>query len=56
MLSFQNFGTQDFSNFMKALVENERFKVMRINLTKDKASNLLKGEVSLMHLGKNSSF
>ncbi len=55
-LSFQNFGTQDFSNFMRALVEQEKFKVMRINLTKNKTSNLLQGEVSLMHLGKSSSF
>lgn len=56
VLGFKNFGTQDFSNFMKALVEVEKFKVMRINLTKDKTSNLLQGEVSLLHLGKNSAF
>ncbi len=53
-LRFQNFGTVDFSNFMRSLVDQERFKVMRINLTKDKTSNLLQGEVSLVHLGKNS--
>lgn len=56
VLSFQNFGTQDFSNFMRALVEQEKFKVTKINLTKDRTSNLLRGEVSLMHLGKSSSF
>lgn len=56
VLSFKNFGTQDFSNFMRSLVETERFKVMRINLVKNKTSNLLQGEVSLMHLGKNSAF
>lgn len=52
-VSFRNFGTQDFSNFMSALVEQEKFKVMRIDLAKDAATNLLKGEVSLLHLGKS---
>jgi hypothetical protein len=55
-LSFKNFGTQDFSHFMRSLVETERFKITRINLVKDKATSLLQGEVSLVHLGKNSSF
>lgn len=52
-VKFSNFGTQDFSKFMSALVENEKFKVMRIDLTKDQASNLLNGEVSLLHLGRS---
>lgn len=56
VLSFKNFGTQDFSNFMRSLVETERFKILRINLVKNKATNLLQGEVSLMHLGKNAAF
>lgn len=56
VLSFKHFGTQDFSQFMKSLVETERFKILRINLVKNKATNLLQGEVSLMHLGKNSAF
>ena len=54
-LSFQNFGTQDFSNFMRTLVEQEKFKVLRISLSKNKTTNLLNGEVSLMHLGKSSA-
>lgn len=56
VLSFKNFGTENFSNFMRSLVETEKFKVLRINLVKNKTSNLLEGEVSLMHLGKNSAF
>lgn len=56
VLNFQNFGTTDFSNFMRALVEQEKFKVMQINLTKNSTSNLLQGDVTLMHLGKSSSF
>lgn len=55
-LVFQNFGTLDFSNFVRTLVEQERFKIQRINLEKNKTSNLLNGEISLVHLGKNSSF
>lgn len=54
-LSFQSFGTQDFSNFMRSLIEQEKFKIFRISLQKDQTSNLLNGEMSLMHLGKNSS-
>jgi len=53
-ISFQNFGTLDFSNFMRLLVDQEKFKVMRINLEKNKTSNLLDGTISLIHLGKNS--
>lgn len=56
MVSFKNFGTQDFSNFMRSLVEQEKFKVVDINLTKDKGTNLLNGKVTLLHLGKSSAF
>lgn len=55
LLSFQNFGTQDFSHFMRTLVEQEKFKVLRISLNKNKKTSLLNGEISLMHLGKNSA-
>jgi hypothetical protein len=55
ILSFQNFGTLDFSNFVRTLVEQEKFKVLRISLIKNKTTNLLSGEVSLMHLGKSSA-
>jgi hypothetical protein len=54
-LRFKDFGTQDFSSFMSALVEKEKFKIMRIDLIKDK-NNLLKGEVSLMHLGRSAAY
>lgn len=52
VIGFQNFGTLDFSNFMRTLVEREKFKVMQVNLIKNKTSSLLNGEVTLMHLGK----
>lgn len=55
-LSFQNFGTVDFSNFMHALAEKDKFKVIRIKLAKNKTSGLLAGDVTVIHLGKNSPF
>ncbi|MDO9181706.1 MAG: hypothetical protein Q7U04_04830, partial [Bacteriovorax sp.] len=55
-ISFQNFGTQDFSNFLRTLVDQEKFKILRISLNKNKTANLLNGEISLMHLGKTSTF
>lgn len=56
VLTFKDFGTSDFSNFMHSLVEREKFKVMKLNLTKNKTTALLSGEVSLIHLGKNSTY
>lgn len=53
-ITFTEFGTSDFSNFMKGMVETERFKVMKIDLIKNKESSLLQGTISLMHMGQNS--
>ena len=55
-LNFQSFGTQDFSNFMRVLMDQEKFKIVRINLEKNKTTNLLNGNISLMHLGRSSAF
>jgi hypothetical protein len=52
-LSFKSFGTNDFSVFMRALVENERLKIMKVDLIKNKDDNLLQGTISLMHMGQN---
>jgi hypothetical protein len=52
-VSFNNFGTNDFSNFMRSMIETERFKVLKVDLTKDKATNLLQGTFSLMHMGQS---
>jgi len=53
-ISFIDFGTSDFSNFMRGMVENERFKVLKIELNKNKETSLLQGSMSLMHMGQNS--
>lgn len=52
-ITFQGFGTSDFSNFMRSLVELERFKVLKVNLNKNNESSLLQGSISLMHMGPN---
>jgi len=51
---FTGFGTNDFSNFMRSMIETERFKILKVDLTKDKETSLLKGSISLMHMGQNS--
>lgn len=54
-LSFKGFGTNDFSVFMRSLVENERLKIMKVDLIKNKDDNLLQGTISLMHMGQNQA-
>lgn len=54
LLIFQNFGSLDFSNFLRALVDQEKFKIITIKLIKNKETDLLNGEFTIMHLGKNS--
>lgn len=54
-LSFRNFGTNDFSVFMRALVERERLKITKVDLIKNKEDNLLQGTISLMHMGQNQT-
>lgn len=53
-VTFSNFGTNDFSAFMRSMVESERFKIFKINLVKNKEDNLLQGTISLMHMGQNA--
>ncbi|MBC7427092.1 MAG: hypothetical protein H7336_00680 [Bacteriovorax sp.] len=52
-ITFKNFGTSDFSNFMRGLMEGERFKILKVDLTKNKETNLLRGSITLMHMGQN---
>jgi hypothetical protein len=53
-LNFRNFGTNDFSSFMRTLVERERLKIIKVDLTKNQENNLLQGTISLMHMGQNA--
>ncbi len=54
-LQFKNFGTLDFSNFLRSIVETERFKIAKVTLKKVDESKLLQGTISLLHLGQNYS-
>lgn len=53
-LSIKNFGNKDFSIFMRALIERERFKIMKVDFMKNKEDNLLQGTISLKHLGQST--
>ena len=53
-INFKKFGTNDFSQFMRAIVENERFKILKVDLTKNKEDTLLQGTISVMHMGQNA--
>jgi hypothetical protein len=53
-VSFRGFGTSDFANFVRGLTESERFKILKVDLVKNKESSLLQGTISLMHMGQNS--
>lgn len=54
-LRFSNFGSTDFSSFMRTLVERERLKILKVDLIKNKENNLLEGTISLMHMGQNTA-
>jgi hypothetical protein len=55
IVSFRGFGTSDFANFVRGLTEAERFKILKVDLVKNKESSLLQGSIALMHMGQNSS-
>ena len=52
-LQFRNFGTLDFSNFLRGIVESEKFKIAKVSLKKIDESKLLQGTITLLHLGQN---
>jgi len=56
ILNFNNFGTQDFSKFLQSLIEQEKFKITNIKLIKNNETSLLQGEITLVHLGRNTGF
>lgn len=53
-IHFENFGTQDFSNFLNTMVDVEKFKVEKVTLLKNKTNNLLQGDLTLVHIGRNA--
>jgi hypothetical protein len=55
-ISFHDFGTQDFSNFMREIVEVEKFKITNIDIHRNNETNLLQGKIDIRHVGRNNSF
>jgi hypothetical protein len=53
-IHFDNFGTQDFSVFLNSMIEVEKFKVERVSLIKNTTNSLLQGNITLIHIGRNS--
>lgn len=51
-LRFSDFGTIDFSNFMREIVETERFKILKVDLTKNLDNSLLQGTIEIRHIGR----
>ncbi len=54
IIQFNKFGTQDFNLLLNNLIDIEKFKINKIKLKKDTTSELLIGEIELLHLGRNS--
>lgn len=53
-INFHDFGTNDFSNFTREIIDIERFKIVAIDLKKNNESNLLQGTYEIRHIGRNN--
>lgn len=51
-IEFNNFGTNDFSNFMREIIDNEKFKIAAIDLVKNAENELLNGHLRIKHIGR----
>lgn len=55
-IKFTDFGTQDFSNFMRELVEIEKFKIYKVDLNKNLDNSLLEGTLEIRHMGRTGLY
>lgn len=55
-IKFTDFGTQDFSNFMRELVEIEKFKIYKVDLNKNIDNSLLEGTLEIRHMGRTGLY
>lgn len=53
-IKFSDFGTMDFSNFMREIVDIEKFKILRVDLTKNIDNGLLQGTIEVRHVGRTA--
>jgi hypothetical protein len=51
-LKFSDFGTMDFSNFIREIVDVEKFKILKLDLNKNNENNLLQGTIEVRHIGR----
>lgn len=54
IIQFNKFGTQDFNKLLRNLIDMEKFKISKLKLKKDIETELLLGEIELLHLGRNA--
>lgn len=52
-IKFSDFGTMDFSNFMREIVDVEKFKILKVDLTKNSDNALLQGTIEIRHIGRS---
>jgi hypothetical protein len=55
-IKFTDFGTLDFSNFMREIVEVEKFKIYKVVLNKNVDNSLLEGTIEIRHIGKTGTY
>lgn len=55
-IKFTDFGTQDFSNFMREIVEIEKFKIYKVDLNKNIDNSLLEGTLEIRHMGRTGLY
>jgi len=51
-IKFSNFGTNDFSNFMREIINTDKFKILSVDFLKNKQDDLLNGNIEISLLGK----
>lgn len=55
-IKFNDFGTQDFANFMREIVDVEKFKIYKVDLNKNTNSSLLEGTIEVRHIGRTGIY
>ncbi len=51
-IKFNNFGTNDFSNFMREIINTDKFKILSVDFLKNKEDHLLNGNIEISLLAK----
>lgn len=54
-ISFNRFGTQDLSKFLRMMIDREKFRILDVNFEKDTSNELLQGTMNIIHIGRNNN-